>query len=850
MKPVQPPENLTSSVDNAVTSTNDVSLQNDSLAPQESEEAPPNVKMNGHHPVPDNTTVSQGSDSSIDANAAPSSNSLEAQPSTTMPESSFSTIEMELSTEPLKDSTPIPDQPQPPVSNLRTAPHSDALAPEKVADIEAEKHEIDDRADQISSDAQPVATEIGVAKPEENSTGLQTPQSPSSVQPAPTALPVVPSDGVVVPTVKEVDTPVTDETPAVPTTEKQQDQEMTDAPPQPVKAVHQREEDHDAGEPAAKRVKTDEDRPLAEQSSFKVPESPAPVASASASSSQTSADDVVTPLRLSHMKKVISNLKKSNASAAFRLPVDPVALKIPTYFDIVKSPMDLHTIDDRLKRNEYKSMQAFKNDFYQIITNCNLFNGPDHTVTQQGRKMEQSFNNQMAHLPPVGNDEPAKVEKKVVKPKVEPVRNPAPRRSSITAKAASPKATPSPATFAPDPNGMPLIRRDSALDGRPKRAIVPPKRNSDFGGARPKKKKYELELKFCDEVLKIVSSPKHWTANQYFTHPVDPVALNIPTYFQIIKKPMDLGTVRQKLDGGMYEKAKDFEEDVRLIFKNCYKFNPEGDYVYQRGKELENLFSKEWEKKQDWIAAREPESEPASVVDDDDDEDASDEDPEVESEDDERSAQIEQLQQQIVAMQQQMGQLAQKKKKKASPGATVKKGDKKKVKKEPPKSQFPGLKPNKPKKPTPKAKPEKDRYVTFAEKQYISNGIAMLPERQMSEALKIIQNSVPALANSDQNEIELDIEEVPNHALLKLLTFVKKYAGPAPEEPKEEAYPAQTVTKKKGKMTKQEQDDQIASLRGTLHHYQEGGSPDAIQSIETGGDDSEDDESNEESEEE
>ncbi len=32
--------------------------------------------------------------------------------------------------------------------------------------------------------------------------------------------------------------------------------------------------------------------------------------------------------------------------------------------------------------------------------------------------------------------------------------------------------------------------------------------------------------------------------NGYFLEPVDPVKLNIPTYHQVIKHPMDLGTVR------------------------------------------------------------------------------------------------------------------------------------------------------------------------------------------------------------------------------------------------------------------------------------------------------------------
>jgi bromodomain-containing protein 3 len=32
-----------------------------------------------------------------------------------------------------------------------------------------------------------------------------------------------------------------------------------------------------------------------------------------------------------------------------------------------------------------------------------------------------------------------------------------------------------------------------------------------------------------------------------FLEPVDPVKLNIPDYFDIVKEPMDLGTIKQKL---------------------------------------------------------------------------------------------------------------------------------------------------------------------------------------------------------------------------------------------------------------------------------------------------------------
>lgn len=833
------------------------------------------------------------SESNLTESFVPSSIPAEIQSSATPVETSQPTMDI---------SEPPPVLSQAPVSDLRTAPHADALTPDAVAEIEAQKHELDNSADApapppIKSDVAeaPFST---VSPPADSSapsdpapapvthTGLPSPPAqspPPAPQPAPAALPQeTPSEPVVEPPQAPIATPAE---PIVSTLSEEpkepaptpavlvplvNDRVMTEAPAVPVKQVHEREEDADDAEPVAKRVKTDEPPPKSEESpQFKVPEvpaaAPAPVQELTngddAATTTDDGDDSVTPARLGHMKKVISNLKKSNASSAFRLPVDWVALKIPTYPDIIKTPMDLGTIDQRLKQNKYTSVSAFITDFELIVNNCVAFNGPEHGVTQQAKKMQSSFNSQMRNLPKASIEEPSKDLKKAAK-KQEPTRTAPPRRPSVSTSAAAPgpasspkSAAPPTPSFAPGPDGIPLIRRDSSLaDGRPKRAIVPTKRNQEFGGGRPKKKKYELQLKFCDEVLKELTHAKNWQANQYFMLPVDPVALNIPTYFQIIKKPMDLSTVKTKLANNVYEKAKDFEEDVRLIFKNCFKFNPEGDLVNASGHQLEELFNKKWATKDEWIAAREPPSDPQSDAEDDEEDEEESEDDGEDSEE-ERMDKIKKLQQQIEEMSKQMGELTQKKSKK-SKSPPQKKSKTKAGKKEKPAASFPNLgKDKKEKKKAAPKKQDKDRYVTFAEKQYISNGIAMLPEKQMQEALKIIQASVPSLANSDQNEIELDIEEVPNSALLKLLGFVKKYAGPPPDEPKAEPAevynaPAVQKTKKSKPMSKHEQEAQIEELKGKLGAYAGGPiSPNAVQSIENG-DSSDDDGDSEESEEE
>ena len=49
-----------------------------------------------------------------------------------------------------------------------------------------------------------------------------------------------------------------------------------------------------------------------------------------------------------------------------------------------------------------------------------------------------------------------------------------------------------------------------------------------------------------------------------FNTPVDLDELGLPDYFDIIKKPMDLGTIQKKIDGGSYHNLTDFCNDVRL----------------------------------------------------------------------------------------------------------------------------------------------------------------------------------------------------------------------------------------------------------------------------------------------
>jgi hypothetical protein len=75
-----------------------------------------------------------------------------------------------------------------------------------------------------------------------------------------------------------------------------------------------------------------------------------------------------------------------------------------------------------------------------------------------------------------------------------------------------------------------------------------------------------------------------------FLAPVDWKALQLPTYPKIVKHPMDLGTIQQKLDSSRYAKVEDFIADVRLVWSNAKAFNLEGSDIYEVAMLLEEEF--------------------------------------------------------------------------------------------------------------------------------------------------------------------------------------------------------------------------------------------------------------------
>ncbi|KAK7613804.1 hypothetical protein JOL62DRAFT_496533 [Phyllosticta paracitricarpa] len=623
---------------------------------------------------------------------------------------------------------------------------------------------------------------------------------------------------------------------------------MEDAPA--MTKTRPREDDEDEGGPSAKRARTAEGTAEAEAKPADAP-TPAAVPTTNGNPAQPpkpakiETNNVAVPTEAAPTTPAISNApekkkydqaeltlaqhkflmdrlrgaKKTKSAAPFLHPVDPVTLNIPHYPQIIQHPMDLGTMESKLRDKKYQSVDDFMSDFYLMIDNCITFNGTAHPIAQTAWNLQVWFERGMHLLP--ARDAQAEPPKRTKKSSNGPPK--ARRESRAHVPAHSPKDSNTPTvTYALQADGTPLIRRDSTTgDGRPKREIHrPPPKDLPYTNPRPKSKKSQLELKFCDMVVNEMLKPKHQVFSYPFLAPVDPIALNIPQYLKIIKKPIDLGTIASRLKHGEYNGAKEVKADIELMFANCFKFNPEGDEVNKMGHLFQDLFKRTWEKKADWLAQHAPASEPESEEDEEEEEEESD------GEDEEaiRQRQAE-IAQQIMKLTQE--QLALQNKKKSSPKYSGKKSAKKEKESKPKKASKPAL-PLKPKK--------KQRQITFEEKRLISETIGNLDENQMARAVQIIRNGVPSLQGVNDDELELDIDTIPNDVLHDLLKYIKTVAPdsivvnqqPVAQDDDYEppARKAQAQPRKNKPMGKHEQEAAIADIKQRLQNFTNRGSSD------------------------
>ncbi|KAM9545792.1 bromodomain-containing protein 3-like isoform 2-T9 [Salvelinus alpinus] len=394
-----------------------------------------------------------------------------------------------------------------------------------------------------------------------------------------------------------------------------------------------------------------------------------------------------------------------------------------------------------------------------------------------------------------------------------------------TTSAISASRSDSPTQLLESQQGKVSSRRESTV-----RPVKPPKKGTEDGEVPllgGKKGKLGEQLKHCDFILKEMLSKKHAAYAWPFYKPVDAEALELHDYHEIIKHPMDLSTVKKKIDSQDYQDAQSFATDVRLMFSNCYKYNPPDHEVVAMARKLQDVFEMRFAKMPDEpIDATQPSTMPVvSKSTESSESSGNTSSSESSDSEEERATRLAELQEQQItvehpngnragekngcakrfqlkAVHEQLAVLSQapvSKPKKREKREKDKKKEKDKGKaddKKKPKSapqakpanqkKAPVRKPNsmvvatrQPKKGSKgvvannESEEEPSLPMSYDEKRQLSLDINRLPGEKLGRVVHIIQSREPSLRDSNPDEIEIDFETLKPSTLRELERYVK-----------------------------------------------------------------------------
>ena len=77
-----------------------------------------------------------------------------------------------------------------------------------------------------------------------------------------------------------------------------------------------------------------------------------------------------------------------------------------------------------------------------------------------------------------------------------------------------------------------------------------------------------------------------------FRYPVDPYEDGVVDYYEKVKNPIDLQTMRLRLERGKYKSKNDFYGDLELIVSNSRLYHKENPDFLMITKRFENLITK------------------------------------------------------------------------------------------------------------------------------------------------------------------------------------------------------------------------------------------------------------------
>jgi hypothetical protein len=458
--------------------------------------------------------------------------------------------------------------------------------------------------------------------------------------------------------------------------------------------------------------------------------------------------------QLKYCSSIMRSLKRHKDAGPFLNAVDAVALNVPDYYDIIKRPMDFGTISTNISKGKYASVESFVLDVRQVFLNCATYNKDGTVVNAMGKRLEAAFDNLLKKMPTAAS---------LVGPSVAGSGSGTPARPNNAAEMVAERARRSSAVMkrrydSPEFESTTPLKRASMADLQsPSTNKAPASRRGSLKGSSAGHMSaaslIQEDLRFMGQVIRDFFKKQYHGIAWPFLQPVDPVALGIPDYPTVVSRPMDLGTIKQRVDHRAYTHAEDLKDDFLLMCNNCYAYNGPDAEVSRYARQLEAIFMRQFNQRPSVH-----QSEDGGGILSFGGGSAEEELAHVDQQIRDRQRQLQLLESELVALRRRKLALQQQKRAAPAPRKPSSTGS----------SSFSGG--------VSSRKSKAAAMLTFEDKRQLSFDINELAPERLGRVLDIINESMPHLraANADSDEIELDIDSLDAATLYRLQKYVKQ----------------------------------------------------------------------------
>merc|ERR1712141_962978 len=134
------------------------------------------------------------------------------------------------------------------------------------------------------------------------------------------------------------------------------------------------------------------------------------------------------------------------------------------------------------------------------------------------------------------------------------------------------------------------------------------KKKADRRFMKKMKKLLEVVMQYEDRDGRILSEPFYKL----------PSRKELPDYYEIIRRPVDIAKIQQRIDDDKYEDMDALEKDFMLMCKNTQQYNEDGSLIFEDSIVLQSVFTNARERlEQEPDDPEEDESNPVDMEDDD-----------------------------------------------------------------------------------------------------------------------------------------------------------------------------------------------------------------------------------------